>query len=84
MKHTKLAGNERRPLMPVVTALGVLRALSEEPMTADALAEAMGTSRATMFRLLAHMREQLGVVLESSQGVGYRIADWGVIDKRKF
>lgn len=78
--HTRPAS----PLMCVADALTLLRALSQSTMALDEIMEELGCSRATAFRLLGELRIQLGVCVDHDASLGgYRVTDWGVIDRRR-
>jgi DNA-binding IclR family transcriptional regulator len=81
---TKQRSRTARPKLSVRDALQLLRVLREETLDAPELMDALDVSRATLFRLLRDMRDDLGVAIDHDESLGgYRIADWGVINPKR-
>lgn len=71
-----------RPTLNLPHCLAVLRACRKRPRTARELQRLTGMSRASVFRTLADLREQLRCEI-TAEADGFVIADTGLIDTRR-
>lgn len=74
--------NAVRPKLDLPNCLAILRACHQRPRTARELQKLTGLSRASVFRTLRDLREQLGVDI-AAQEDGFAVSDTGLIDSRR-
>lgn len=71
-----------KPKTNMSAVLDMARLIHRDPPTMTAAMESLDISRATFFRHVNALREELGMVVELS-GDRYAIADYGIINKRR-
>jgi DNA invertase Pin-like site-specific DNA recombinase len=71
-----------RPKVSIRQALIVLRNMERGAGTIDALGRATGVSRATVYRILADCKRELGVRFNCEKGA-YAVEDWGLLSRRR-
>lgn len=67
-----------RPKLDLTNCLAILRACDKHPRTSKELMRMTGMSRATFFRTLADLREQLHAEIVCEDGK-YEVRSWGII-----
>ena len=71
-----------RPKISIREMLIVLRKMEKGSGTINALELAAGVSRATIYRILADCKDELGVRFSRYNGT-YAIIDWGLLSRRR-
>lgn len=69
----------------VKTALKVIRVIDDEtPATLEAVADAAGITRMTLWRVIRAVREDFGVEIDRDDDGRPRVNDWGIVDRKRF
>lgn len=71
-----------RPKLDLPNCLAILRACDKRPRTAKELRRLTRMSRASVFRTLTDLREQLSAAVVCVDGK-YTVDDWGIIDRSR-
>jgi DNA-binding IclR family transcriptional regulator len=71
-----------RSKLDLTNCLAILRACDKRPRTAGELLRATKMSRATLYRTLIDLREQLAADVACEDGQ-YRVHDWGLLDRSR-
>jgi DNA invertase Pin-like site-specific DNA recombinase len=71
-----------RPKVSIREALTVLRKMEKGGGSIHSLVRAAGVSRATVYRILADCKDELGIRFKRDNGA-YSVTDWGLLSRRR-
>jgi len=72
----------RRPKLPLRETLAILRVIAASRATITDLTRSVRMSRATVYRLLAGCKRDLGMQIECESRV-FKLRDWGLLNRRR-
>jgi hypothetical protein len=82
VKDSRGRDRARRPKLPLRETLEILRVIAARRATINDLTRSVRMSRATVYRLLAGCRRDLGMRIDCESRV-FKLRDWGLLNRRR-
>jgi hypothetical protein len=79
---SRRVGHAERPKLPLRETLEILRVIAARRATINDLTRSVRMSRATVYRLLAGCKRDLGMRIDCESRV-FKLRDWGLLNRRR-